>query len=431
MKYYLAIDLGASSGRHILGHYENGSLVLDEIHRFKTGMIDSPQGLVWDIDGIFKEIVFGIKKAVSLNKDIESLSIDAWGVDYVLLDKDGKEIRPFYTYRNSRLKDTYKNVHNIISFKDLYKKTGIQFASYNSIYQLYDDLKKGRLNSAYDYLTIAEYFIYKLTGVKCHEYTAESTTGLLNAKTQDYDMEIIDKLGFPRRLFKSVLKPSTFVGSLSKNIQEEVGQNINVILCPSHDTASAFAAIDCPPDSIIISSGTWSLLGVKMETPITNEDACKNNFTNEGGFNGICFLKNIMGMWIINEILKQKSIKITEALESIDSVEYHEIFDVNDVSLLSPDNMEKAVTALLKNREPKSDKELFSSVFHSLAFCYAKAISDLEEITHINYKTIYIVGGGAKNEFLNNLVSIYTKKEVKSLPIEATAIGNIKSQIIE
>lgn len=428
MRYYLAIDLGATSGRHILAHKENGELVLQEVYRFATGMNQSKDDLVWDIPNLFKEVKLGIKKAFEITKDIVSLSIDTWGVDYVLMNGD-KEIPPFYSYRNKRLETAYKQTHKVVPFEELYRSTGIQFVPFNTVYQLYSDLLLGRLDQATDFLMIPEYLIYKLTGKKVHEYTIQSTTGLLNAKTKEYDFEIIDKLGLPRKLFTKISPSGTKVAKLMPKIEKEVGGNLDVVLCASHDTGSAFEAVDCDEDSAIISSGTWSILGVKSKESVTDEKALKANFTNEGGVNYIRLCTNIMGMWIVNEISRQKSINLVEICQKLDDIEYKEIFDVNDSSLTAPSNMEEAVRVLLKGREPKNDEELFASCYHSLAYCYDKEIKLLENVTGKKYKSIYIVGGGAKNKYLNKLVEKYTNKKVVALPIEATSIGNIKVQM--
>jgi len=428
MKYYLAIDLGATSGRAILSHLENGELILNDIHRFPTGMIQSKDDLVWDIPRLLLEIKTGIKKAFEITNDIVSMSIDSWGVDYVLMDGD-KEMPPYYAYRNKRLEDSYKRVHEIVNFDELYSRTGIQFAPFNTIYQLYDDLKKGRLENATDYLTIPQYFIYKLTGVKAHEYTFESTTGLLNSNKKDFDFEIIDRLGLPRKLFPKIENPGKIIGDLLPEVAKEVGGNLKVVLCASHDTGSAFESVDFPKDAVLISSGTWSLLGVKNDDAITTEIAKKYNYTNEGGIGYFRFLKNIMGMWVVNQISQQKSIIIPEICQKLDNISFDKTFNVNDGSLLSPSDMETAVRALLKDNQPKDDLELFASIYHSLAKSYNEAINELESITGNKYSSIYIIGGGAKNKYLNKLVEKYTNRKVVAMPIEATCIGNLKVQI--
>lgn len=429
MKYYLAVDLGASSGRHIIGYQDkNGKIKLEEIHRFKTGMDDSIDGKVWNIPRLFKEIKRGIKLAFKKYNAIESLAIDTWGVDYVLMNKE-KEIPPFYAYRNERCVKASEEVNEIIHFKKLYEKTGIQFASFNTIYQLFDDLKKGRLDSATDYLMLPSYFTYKLTGVKTHEYTNESTGALLNSGNGEYNLEMLNNLGFPSKLWKSIAKPGYFVGNLLPKIQKEVGGDCKVYLCASHDTASAFEAIDVPEDGIILSSGTWSLIGIKSKEPIVSEKSLKANYTNEGGVGYIRFLKNIMGMWIAN-CLRNETYYTQQFIDkNINFVDYKVTFDVNDKSLLSPSSMKEAVLNLIKKCPPQNNLELFVSIYRSMALGYKKAIDELEDITGKKFNSIYIVGGGANNKFLNKMVKEYTNKKVIAMPIEATALGNIKIQM--
>ncbi len=427
-KYFLAIDLGASSGRHVIGYQENDEIILKEIHRFITGMDDSLDDKVWDLERIFNEIKLGIKKAFAIYPNIESLSIDTWGVDYVLMNGD-KEIKPFYAYRNVRVNEASKKLHEIVSFEKLYKATGIQFASFNTIYQLFDDLNKGRLESATDYLMLPSYFTYKLTGVKTHEYTDESTGALIDPYTKDYVYDIIDKLGLPRRLFGKISNPGDVVGELSLDVQKEVGGNTKVILCASHDTGSAFESVEVEDDSIILSSGTWSLLGVKSKEPIISDKSYAANYTNEGGVGYVRVLKNIMGMWIVNQLRSEQNCSFEFLAEHVPLCTYKRTFDVNDPSLLAPHSMKDAIVNLLKDDLPTNDVELFSSVFRSLAICYRNAINELEGITGINYQKIYVLGGGAKNKYLNQLISEYTKKEVVAKPIEATCLGNIKVQI--
>ena len=428
MKYYLAIDLGASSGRHIVGYLDNREIVLDEVHRFKTGMKDTSDGLVWDIPRLYKEIIYGMKKAFKKYPTIESLSVDTWGVDYVLMNED-KPITPYYAYRNKRTEASSTYLHNVVPFKELYKHTGIQFAAFNTIYQLYDDLKKGRLTNATDYLMLPSYFIYKLTGIKTHEYTNESTGAFIDAQTGEYDFDIIDKLGLPRKLFGKINQPGDYVGELLPAIQKKVNGNCKVYLCATHDTGSAFEAIDVPDDGVILSSGTWSLFGIKSKSPIISEESLKANYTNEGGVGYIRFLKNIMGMWINNEA--RNATNYTQAFidSNISLVDYKVTFDVNDKSLLAPRNMKDAILKLLENNPPRNDLELFASIYRSLALSYKKAIDELETITKRKYKSICIVGGGAKNQYLNRLVEQYTGKIVIAYPIEATALGNIKMQM--
>ena len=428
MKYYLAIDLGASSGRHIVAYKENNDIILKEIYRFKTEMDDSKDGLVWDIPRIFNEIKTGIKKAFSLYKTIESISIDSWGVDYVLMNGD-TEITPFYAYRNERCENGLNKVLDIISSKELYKRTGIQISAFNTLFQLYDDKEKGRLDNATDYLMIPSYFTYKLTGVKTHEYTMESTGSLLDVYSKSYDLGLIDKLNLPRKLFSVIKQPGYIVGDLLPSIQEEVGGNAKVVLCASHDTASAFEAVDTSDDSIILSSGTWSLLGIKSKEPIVNANAYSANYTNEGGVGYIRFLKNIMGMYIANRVRAELNLSLDDVAKGVELSSYKGIYDVNDPSLNAPKSMKDAILNLLKDNPPKNDMDLFAAIYNSQAYCYKIAIDELERITNKKYKKLYVVGGGAKNVYLNKLIKKYIDLEVVTLPIEATAIGNIKIQM--
>lgn len=427
MKYYLAIDLGATSGRHIIGYKLDGEIQLKEIHRFRTEMDDSPDGLVWNIPRILNEIKKGIKKAFEIFPKIESISIDTWGVDYVLMNGD-KEITPYNAYRNERCQKSAQKVHEIIGFDDIYRKTGIQFAAFNTLYQLYDDKQKGRLDNATDYLMLPSYFSYKLTGIKTHEYTNESTGALLNVETSDYDYKLLDKLELPRRLFNKIQKPGSVVGDLLPEVQKEVGGNSKVILCASHDTASAFESVNVDDESIILSSGTWSLLGIKSKTPIVSEESLNSNYTNEGGVGYIRFLKNIMGMYLANRVREETGLNFRYIGSVIFDSKYNETFDVNDPSLSAPKNMKQAILNLLKDNPPSTDIDLFASIYRSQALCYKKAIAELEKITGKTFSKIYIIGGGAKNIYLNNMVKDYTGLEVIALPIEATALGNIKIQ---
>lgn len=427
MKYYLAIDLGATGGRHIIGYKQNNEIVLEKIHQFPTGMDESENGLIWNLDRIFVEIKKGIKKAFEKYNDITSISIDTWGVDYVLMNGD-KEIPPFYSYRNERNIQSAEKLHKLVPFSDIYKVNGIQFMAYNTIYQLFDDLHKGRLTNATDYLMLPSYFTYKLTGKKTHEYTNETTGALIDSKTNNYAYELFDKVGLPRKLFTKIEQPGHIVGDLLPEVANEVGGNTKVVLCASHDTASAFEAVE-HNDGIILSSGTWSLIGIKTPTAICTEESLKANFTNEGGINYIRFLKNIMGMWIVNQLVVQDDVDFMMIIPNLPNVSYKEIFDVNDQTLVAPKDMKEAIINLLKHNPPKNDEELLNSVYHSMAKAYKDSCDVIEQITKRKYDKLYIVGGGAKNLYLNSLIEKYTSKKVIVSCIEATSYGNIKVQM--
>lgn len=431
MKYYLAIDMGASSGRHIVGYQQDGQIVLDEVYRFRNGMDRVGEHIVWDTERLFSEVKTGIKLALQKYSQIESLAIDTWGVDYVLLKGD-KPVFPNYAYRDFRTATAIPQVHAIVPFEELYESTGIQFQAFNTIYQLYDDKLNGRLEGVTDFLMLPEYFTYRLTGIKMKEYTEASTGGFVSAKTKQFDKEILAKLGFPMNIFAELHPAGTLVGNLSKDIAEEVGGQMKVILCASHDTASAFEAVDCPQDSVIISSGTWSLIGTKIKTASTSKLSLQSNFANEGGVGYFRYLKNIMGMWLINEVQRKYGLPITEIVRLAQESSYCELFDVNDESLTAPVDMEEAIRKLLDKDgkpAPQNIGDVFASIYHSLAYSYKLATENMQVNLGTTFGSIYIVGGGAKNEFLNRLTERYTGKKVVALPIEATAIGNIKMQI--
>ena len=435
MKYYVAIDIGASSGRHIVGWKEGGELCTKEVYRFYNGVDDVNGTLVWDVDRLFREIVTGLKESFRQFGKIESVAIDTWGVDYVLLDKDGKEILPCHAYRDDRTKEPIEEVHKIMSFKELYAHTGIQFQPFNTIYQLYDDLKKGRLEKAEMFLMLPEYFSYKLTGVAKKEYTEASTSGLLDARTGQYDMEVVSRLGLPQRLFGHLDAPGTVVGELKEEIAKEVGGQTTVILCASHDTASAVEGI--PDDSVnmpYLSSGTWSLFGVRLKEPILTEKSCEANYTNEGGVGYIRFLKNIMGLWLVQSLRKElcPDKSFGDIAAEAEQGTYAETIDADDWRFLAPESMKGAFDEYLRENArplPEKTSDYFRCAFMSLANSYAKAMRELEKITGEKYKGLCIVGGGAKNGFLNELTERACGVKVHAIPIEATAFGNLKIQM--
>ena len=435
MQYCLAIDIGASSGRHIVGWFEDGEIKTEEIYRFPNGMDTLDGHLVWDTDRLFSEVKNGLKLAFEKHPTLSSLSIDTWGVDYVLM-KGEEEIKPTYAYRDSRVDEPIKEVHNIIPFADLYSKVGTQFNSFNTIYQLYADKLAGRLDGASDFLMIPEYLMYKLTGVKKKEFSEATTTGLVNCETLKFDEEIWGALGFPEELRAELYVPGTLLGKLKSEIAAEVGGNLDVILCATHDTASAVEAIDMETNSPYISSGTWSLLGVKTEKALTDEGSRLSDYSNEGGVGYNRYQKNITGMWIIQSLRRElcPETSYDDIANMAKKSDFCELFDVNDAAFMAPKSMKNAIRdylVKLGKSEPQTDADFFNSAYHSLASGYRDAILALEKNTGKTYPEIYIVGGGAKNAYLNSLTEKYTGKKVRALPIEATAIGNLKIQLFK
>ena len=419
MKIALAIDIGASSGRHIIGYKDGNEIKTKEVYRFDNGVVENNGHLIWNIDQLELKVRKGIDIAKS-EYNIDSISIDTWGVDYVLMKND-KQAYPVYAYRDDRTLKVIDEVHSLIPFEELYKHTGCQFQPFNTIYQLYDDYKNGRLDDVTDFLMIPEYLMYKLTGVKKKEFTNASTTGLINQKTLEFDEEIIEKLHLPKHLFKKLSKPGEIVG-------DYLGSK--VILCATHDTGSAVEGIPMIDDELYISSGTWSLLGVKTDKALTDLNSMKANYSNEGGVGYNRYQKNIMGMWVVNELQKElcPAEQIGNIVLKAEASNFEEVIDVNDESLLAPKSMKEEFDKLLNNK-PEDIYGYFRCAYKSLALSYKKAIEELEHNTGKTYKQLYIVGGGAKNQFLNELTAQATNKEVIALPIEATALGNLKIQL--
>ena len=420
MRYYLAIDIGASSGRHIVGWREGGKLKTEEVYRFPNGVTELDGHLTWDVEALLCHVKAGIEAAKARFGAIESLSIDTWGVDYVLM-RGEQEVLPCYAYRDSRTEPIIPHAHEKISFTRLYRHTGIQFQPFNTLYQLYADKLAGRLKGVTDFLMIPEYLMYKLCGVKSHEYTNATTTGMVNAETGEYDPEIIDALCLPRELFHPLQQPGAVIGEY---------EGVKVVLCATHDTGSAVEGIPMEGNHPYISSGTWSLLGVKTPKPITNAASELANWSNEGGVGYNRYQKNIMGMWLVNrlrgELCPDKP--FTEIVAEAEASRFEETVDANAPAFLAPDSMKAAFDTALP-MQPQTVGDYFRCAYRSLALSYMHAIQELQHNTGAHYDRIYIVGGGAKNAFLNRLTEEASGKRVIALPIEATALGNLKIQM--
>ncbi len=430
MKYYLAIDIGASSGRHIIGWKEGDSLKTDEVYRFPNGVSNKDGYLVWDIEGLWNSVKEGLKKAFEKYPEIESLSVDTWGVDYVLLNGE-KEILPCISYRDGRTKEAIEWVHERVPFEKLYERTGIQFQPFNTVYQLCDDLNKGRLDLATDFLMIPDYLIYKLTGEKRHEYTNATTTGMLNAISGEFDGDIINALGLPKQLFPKVDGSGSKVGLLKEDIAREVGGQLTVRLCASHDTGSAVEGIPVEGDNPYVSSGTWSLLGIKVDGAITDENSRIANYSNEGGVGYIRYQKNIMGMWVVNNLKKElcQDWSFDKVVKEARDSSFEGVVDVNEERFLAPKSMKAAFDSCFEDNAPVTVGDYFKCAILSLAHGYKKALEELSQNTGKSFCKLYIVGGGAKNSLLNELTEKICNVKVVALPIEATAIGNLKIQM--
>ena len=436
LKYYLAIDIGASSGRHILGCLKDGKIVLEEVYRFKNGAKKKGDILVWDDKALYSSIVEGLKKCKELGKIPVSIGIDTWGVDYALLDKGDNLIGEIYSYRDEHTLGVMDEVHTLIGKKELYTRTGIQEQVFNTVFQLYRDKKSGKLEKAETFLMMPDYLHFLLTGVKKNEYTNASTTGLLNAAKRDWDYDIIEKLGFKKSLFRPLSYPCDRVGNLRPEIVAEVGFDSCVYLPATHDTASAVMAVPSEKDPLYISSGTWSLIGIETRKENTSESAAQCGFTNEGGFNKtVRFLKNIMGMWMIQCIKKELNdeygfsdfVALAKKAEDFESR-----VDVNDLSFFAPDSMLNAIKEYCVKtgqKAPETVGEIAYCVYSSLAESYKKAVEQIEELTGSSFDRIHIVGGGCQNVLMNELTARFTGRTVVAGPVEATAVGNIMAQM--
>jgi len=420
MKYWLAVDIGASSGRHIAGWMENGGVRTEEVYRFPNGVTEREGHLTWDIDALEGHVRAGIGEALKRFPRIESFSIDTWGVDYVLMRGD-EAVRPCYAYRDSRTEAAIPRVHEKISFSELYRHTGIQFQPFNTVYQLYADKLAGRLEGVTDFLMIPEYLMYRLCGVKSHEYTNATTGGMVSAKTGEFDPEIIRVLELPEHLFRPLQHPGTVIGEY---------QGIRVMLCATHDTGSAVEGIPMEGNELYISSGTWSLLGVKTPRPLTDAGSEAANYSNEGGVGYNRYQKNIMGMWLVNRLRSElcPDKPWNEITAEAEEKHFDHLVDVNDPVFLAPESMKEAFDSRLPH-PPKCTAGYFRCAYRSLADGYRRAIEEIEKNTGTRYRKLYIVGGGAKNAFLNRLTEEATGKKVIALPIEATALGNLKIQM--
>ena len=453
--YYLAIDIGASSGRHILGHLQDGKMVLEEIGRFDNRQVMRNGHICWDMDNIREGILEGLKNCGKLGKIPSTIAIDTWGVDYVLLDQNKEMLSDAVAYRDSRTDGIAEEAEMLISQKELYQRTGIQKISFNTIYQLIA-LKKEQpeaLKEARSLLMIPDYLNYLLTGVMKQEYTNATTTGLVNAREKTWDMDLIRTLGLPEDLFGELSMPGTIVGPLKPEIAELVGFNSTVILPATHDTGSAFLAVPAKDDkAAYLSSGTWSLLGMENEQPVTSEASREQNFSNEGGaWYRFRYLKNIMGLWMIQSIRRElngveyvsgktsrhadgRKWSFPDLIEEAKKAEgFSSVVDANDKSFLAPDSMIDAIRAYCEKTgqpAPQSVGEIMQCVYRSLAICYRDAIHALEQLTGKTLTSINIVGGGCQDNYLNAITAKMTGLPVYAGPIEGTAIGNLLVQMI-
>ena len=461
-RYYLAIDIGASSGRHVLGHIEDGRIVLEEMHRFDNIQQRLRGHDCWDVDMLWENVLVGLEKCREAGKVPISMGIDTWGVDFVLLDKAGNRIGDAVAYRDARTNGIADEVDAKIGLERIYSKTGIQRQSFNTIYQLaaLEREHPEELALADRFLMIPEYLNYLLCGKAVNEYTNATTTCLLHASTLEWDADLLEAVGAPRRIFGPVAMPGTSLGGFTREVQERLGFDCEVVLPATHDTGSAYLAVPAlDQNAVYLSSGTWSLLGAENAGPITTEAARLENFTNEGGYQlRYRFLKNIMGLWMIQSIRRElngvdyvagkgegrvASEKILGFGDLIDMARAEEervggapapCVDVNDDRFLAPESMIEEIKQACADTDqevPQNTGAVMRCVYESLTRCYADAIKVLSELTGRTYTSINVVGGGCQDAYLNDMTAKACGLPVYAGPIEGTSLGNLVVQMLK
>lgn len=455
MTYHLAIDIGASSGRHILGHVEEGRIVLEEVYRFENRQQRRHGHDCWDLEALWRHVLAGLRACKTAGKLPATLGIDTWAVDFVLLDAEGRLLGDAVSYRDGRTAGLREALEPVLPFARHYARTGIQYQPFNTAYQLAALRREEpkQLAAASHFLMIPEYFNYLLTGSIKNEYTNATSTALVNAESRTWDDEIIAALGLPRSIFGPLGLPGEKVGRLTPAVCEAVGFDCTVVVPATHDTGSAFLAVPARDDrAVTLSSGTWSLLGVENTAPITTPESRAQNFTNEGGYQyRFRYLKNIMGLWMIQSIRRELNGEAYVAgkaavdstgraysyaqleAEARAAADFPGRVDVDAPRFLAPASMIAEVRAACEENGspvPQSVGELMACAYHSLAAGYQRAAAGLSSLTGKTYTSINIVGGGSKDGYLNELTAKATGMTVYAGPTEGTALGNLIVQFI-
>ena len=440
---FAACDFGAESGRVILGSLDRGKLNLEELHRFENPQVKAIGHYHWDILHLFRELKKGLARASSLgHKNLTGIGVDTWGVDFGLLDADGQLLDNPVCYRDPRTEGIMEEVFKLVPREEIYSMTGIQFIQFNTIFQLFSMKNSARMKAARTLLHMPDIFNYMMTGEKVSEYTIASTSQLLDVKARKWSSELLGRLDLPERILPPLVKPGSIVGSLLPDMMEETGLGPVPVIAPAcHDTAAAVAAVPAEGQNwAFISSGTWSLIGVELDEPCVNEISMESNFTNEGGVNNkIRFLRNNMGMWILEECRRSWKKRGQEpGYEEIislasDAKPFRSVIDPDHLSFMKPDDMPRAVAEFCRNSgqpAPDSVGEQARCIFESLALKYRYLIEGINRIRGENIERLHIVGGGSRNELLNQYTADALGIPVIAGPVEATAIGNIMMQAI-
>ncbi|HTK38593.1 MAG TPA: rhamnulokinase family protein [Pyrinomonadaceae bacterium] len=440
---YIAVDLGASSGRVFLVGFDPGKLFLEEIHRFQYPPHKSQGHLRWDFVHIFAQIKFGLRQAATrakeLDRSVSSLGIDSWAVDYGLLDADGKLIADPVCYRDKRTRGIMTSVFSRVPRETIFERTGIQFLEFNTLFQLYSE--PAQTENAAKMLLLPDLINFFLTGRIAAEYTNATTTQLVNAGSRDWDLELVEDLGLPSHLLPQIVPAGTDLGLIQRELAEELALADTRVIAPAtHDTGSAVAATPLANNWAYISSGTWSLIGVERNDVLVNSDVARLNFTNEGGaFGTIRFLKNVMGLWIFEACRREWTkegldVSYDEILKGVVAMpDFAAFIFPDDESFLNPPGMLDAITKQLHDTGQEFDKApiaISKIIFDSLAFRYASVLRSIELLTETTLEGIQIVGGGGQNVYLDQMTANASGLKVQAGLVEATVLGNALVQAI-
>lgn len=428
-----AVDLGATSGRVMIGRIGDGRLELELVSRFPNGPVERADGLHWDFAALYEHVIAGLAEAVRREPGIESIGIDSWAVDYGLL-RDGELLAEPFHYRDERTARGVEQVHSVAAFAELYRRNGLQFLPFNTLYQLRIDEPLAEADTA---LLIPDLIAFLLTGSAVAERTNASTTGLLGVEDAEWDTALAERLGIPRRILPRLVDPGATIGSLRPELAERVGKDLPVIAVGSHDTASAVVAAPLStPHSAYISCGTWGLVGVELGEPVLTDAAREANFTHELGVDGrYRFLHNVTGLWLLSETVRAweaedgAPIDLPELLTAASAVtDAVALFDANDPTLSAPGDMPPRIAALLGKEAPTTRPAFVRSIVESIAEAFAQTVRTAAALTGRELDSIHLVGGGSLNRLLCQVTADRTGLPVLAGPVEATALGNVLVQ---
>lgn len=441
MKYYIAVDLGATSGRVVLaGVDSNDKVSMETLHRFPTPLLEKPEGFFWDFPAVFENILEGLAIAGSRGVEITSIGVDCWGVDFVGVDASGAICGLPHSYRDPYSFAAQDEFFTKMSRRELYERTGIQIMNFNSVFQLYAQSKKGELAGAEKILFLPDAISYLLTGKMVCEYTILSTSAIMNPRDKSLDAKILDICGVSADKFAPLVYPGAVVGTLKEDIAARTGLGaIPVKAVAGHDTGSVVAAVPASGKNFAyLSSGTWSLMGIETDSPVITDETYESNFTNEGGVGGtIRLLKNITGMWLLEQCLaKWRSEGRTYAYDEVHAMagalpKCEQVLDPDDRSFASPQDMPAAIAQWCSSHGlpvPENDAQTVRLIYDSLAARYAAVLSTLKRLAPYEIDTLHIVGGGSQNKLLNTLTAQACNIKVVAGPAEGTALGNVMVQ---